>query len=228
MATRVANAQELYPVPMKPGATADSDADLAAIIVEDGIAQVAAKRLEDKDDRGEFLLGCLALLTWRVRLRLIEEYGPSAAVEEAIGRVKALVCKKTRIDPDEFNLALVATKDRPRVPYGLTPLQLALKRTRKRPLRLLSPVLEGSSLTATIAGIAMNLQDSQGGGHILLPVDDLRELLGLRKLSVSGALTQLVDNGILECVSSTYHTGRARTFRFVGIEGKDYELAGVP
>lgn len=60
---------------------------------------------------------------------------------------------------------------------------------------------------------------------ILLPIDQIRNLLGQRKIVVSGAVQRLVEAGVLAYADKTYHTGKAREYRFVGVEGKHYEKA---
>jgi hypothetical protein len=220
---KAVEAKSIFPLTLRSDLTVSTKAEMADLIVAEARDQVKAKRLTDKDDRGEFFLGCLALLFLRMRLRVVEDHGDAIATR-VMARVKELVCEKAGCDEDEFDLALVAVKDRPRVPYGLTPLQLALVRAQKKPIRLQAAAVAGSKITALIAALALHLQAMQPDGPIMLPVDDLRVLLELRKLSVSGALMQLVDNGVLRYIDATYHTGRARTFKFVGKEGKDFEF----
>jgi hypothetical protein len=48
-------------------------------------------------------------------------------------------------------------------------------------------------------------------------------MLEQRKIVVSGAVQRLVEAKLLDYADKTYHTGKAREFRFVGIEGEHFE-----
>jgi hypothetical protein len=60
-----------------------------------------------------------------------------------------------------------------------------------------------------------------------LPIDHLRRFLEQRKVVVSGAVQRLVDARPLDYADKTYHTGKAREFRFLGIEGEHFEKVEV-
>ena len=44
-----------------------------------------------------------------------------------------------------------------------------------------------------------------------------------RKVVISGAVQRLVEAGLLEFADKSYHTGKARQFRFKGVEGEHFE-----
>jgi hypothetical protein len=139
-----------------------------------------------------------------------------------VEKVKARICKKRGYDPEEFDAALIATRRRPRLPYGWTALDLAIRRLRTRPVRLLNADLETSRYAKGILGLAVHLQEIQGDDSILLPVEQVREILAAKKVVVAGTIMKLIDLGLLELTKPEYNTGSAREFRFKGVEGEDY------
>lgn len=92
----------------------------------------------------------------------------------------------------------------------------------REPLRLLDSALAGKRVPTSIAGIAYHLQLIQEKDPILLPIDQIRLLLKQRKVVVSGAVQRLVEARIIDYADKNYHTGKAREFRFVGVEGMHY------
>ncbi len=215
----------LFPVELRPGVEVRSTIDMAELILREALDQVEAKKLENDDDRGEFMLGCIALIYLRLWLRFSEDLDSENPAPEVFHELRKTICQKCRYSAEEFNLAVLAVNERVRLPYGYLPLQLAHLRAIKRPIRLLK---EGLGEVATqIASIALQLQRQQDSDPILLPVEQIRQLLGLRKLVVSGALTQLIRAGILQPTDGTWHTGKAREFRFAGKENEDFEKEGA-
>jgi hypothetical protein len=218
-------APSIFPLALRHDLLVSSATELVDVIERDSVDQVRAKRLAKKDDRLEFLLGCVALLFHRIRMRLVEEAGDTPAVAAVMAEVKRELVERLQIDQDEFDMSLTATRDRPRMPYGFTPLSLALVRARKKPIRLTHPAVAESKIATLIAGMSWYVQQSEGEGKAFyLPVDEVRQLLGLRKLVVGGAITALIDAKVLKFVDETFHTGKARTFRFWGEEGGDFEF----
>lgn len=197
---------------------------VAAVVVASTDAQVADKRLPDADAVADFRLSADALNYHRVEWRLREELGE--APPKLIERVKAKLCEARGYEIEEFAAALVATKTRPRLPYGWTAMDLARRRLEARPVRLLNPDLEASRYAKGIVGLAVYLQEIQKEEAILLPVEQVRELLAAKKVVVAGTITRLVELGLLEMTKATYNTGSAREFRFRGEEGKDFEFVG--
>jgi hypothetical protein len=194
---------------------------MAELVLNEATYQVEAKKIDNEDDRSEFMLGCVALIYLRLWLRFSEDLDSENPVPDVFDLLRLTICKKCGYSAEEFNLAIVAVNDRVRLPYGYLPLQLAHLRSTKRPIRLLKEGL--GELTTQIASIALQLQRQQRNEPIMLPVEKIRQLLGLRKLVVSGALTQLIEAGLLQPTDGTWHTGKAREFRFAGKENEDYE-----
>jgi hypothetical protein len=154
------------------------------------------------------------------RRRLREEWGEVEAA--LVEKVKGRVCKKRCYESEEFEAALIATRHRPRLPYGWTALDLAVRRLKTRPIRLLNEDLEASRYAKGVLSLAMHLQEIQGEEPILLPVEQLREILSAKKVVVAGTITKLVEMGLLELTKASYNTGSAREFRFRGLKGQDY------
>lgn len=214
-----------FPIELRPGVEVRSTIDLAELILKEALDQVEVKKLVNDDERGEFMLGCIALIYLRLWLRFSEDLDSENPAPEVFSELRRMICQRCRYSAEEFNLAVLAVNERVRLPYGYLPLQLAHLRATKKPIRLLK---EGFGMVATqIAGIALHLQRQQGNAAILLPVEQIRQLLGLRKLVISGALTQLIGAGILQPTDGTWHTGKAREFHFAGKEDEDYEEVGV-
>lgn len=226
--TVVTKADELFPLELTPELTVRDVSGLVAAIIEESDRQVVEKDLKDEDLIDEFQMACDGLNSWRIHLRLIEEtgqepLGPTAA--KLWRQMTRALAKQREYEPDDFQSVLMATAERARLPWGYNTLRLAYGRSLRNPIRLLHRKLAGAELPTTIAGIALQLDIIQEHKEpILLPVENLRALLSQRKLVVGGALLRLIEHGVLEQTSKRHHTGRAREFRFVGVEGKDYEL----
>jgi hypothetical protein len=199
-----------------------SAAELAAVITSATDAQVADKPISDPEGYADFLLSTDTLNYHRLLWRLTEEWGE---VEEVLGeKVAERICRRRGYDREEFDAALVATAGRPRLPYGMTAMDLATRRMRTRPVRLLDAELEESRYARGVLTLAIHLQELQKEEPILLPVEQVRELLGAKKVVVSGTISKLIQRGLLELTKPDYHTGSAREFRFRGVEGRDYEF----
>ncbi len=204
--------------------------EFVALILSASEAQMAGKLaanvLGDESAIADFRLSTIALNYHRVEWRLKEELAePPIALLE---RIKAGICQRKGYEPEEFDAALIATRDRPRLPYGWTAMDLAQRRLASRPVKLLNPELEASRYAKGIIGLAVHLQQIQKDEPILLPVDHVREVLAAKKVVVAGTITRLIELGLLELTKAVYHTGSAREFRFRGIEGKDYEFVSPP
>lgn len=183
-------------------------------------AQIAEKTLPDKDAVADFKLSTDALNFHRIEWRLREEL--ESIPDAVLPNVKKKLCTKRGYDPEEFDAALIATQQRPRLPYGWTAMDLAQRRLAAKPIRLLNTELEGSRYAKGIIGLALFLQEIQKDDPILLPVEQVRSWLGAKKVVVAGTITKLVQLGILEMTKAEYNTGSAREFLFRGVEGKDY------
>lgn len=219
----VAQKIRMKSIDLGSGRVVKTTADLAAVIIASTDQQVTEKRLPDADAREEFAIGSDALNYWRLRWRCGEEWGTFGFGEELDRAVLVKLCAARGYDSDEFASALEATRGRARLPFGWTALDLALNRAKREPIRLLRPDLKGKVPTA-IANIAFQLQKIQEGKPILLPIDQLRILLGLRKIVVSGTVLRLIEAGVIQYTDATYHTKKAREFRFSGVEGEHYEM----
>lgn len=190
-------------------------------------AQAAEKKLPDEDAVADFRLSTDALNYHRIEWRLREEM--ESIPKAVLVNVRKKLCVKRGYDPEEFDAALIATKERPRLPYGWTAMELAQRRLAAKPIRLLNPELEASRYAKGIIGLAIYLQEIQKDQPILLPVEQVRGWLAAKKVVVAGTITKLVRLGLLEMTKPEYNTGSAREFRFRGNEGKDYVLeGGVP
>jgi hypothetical protein len=197
-----------------------SFSELASTIIAATNAQIKDLPVESEEGRADLRLSTDALNLHRVEWRLREEWGD---VDPAlIERVKARICKRRRYEAEEFEAALTATRHRPRLPYGWTALDVAVRRLESKPVRLLDADLEASRYAKGILSLAIHLQDIQGTESILLPVEQVREILSAKKVVVAGTITKLVDMGLLELTKEDYHTGSAREYRFKGEEGKDF------
>jgi hypothetical protein len=211
----------MQPVKLNPaGEPVTKSSEIAAVIVGATNAQVTEKELRDEEARADFRLSTDALNFHRVEWRLREELGEVPSV--LLDRVKAKVCAKRGYEAEEFEAALVATRTRPRLPYGWTAMDLAVRRSETRPLRLVDAELEASRYAKGIIGLAVHLQEIQGEEPILLPVEQVREILQAKKVVVAGSIMKLVELGLLEMTKAAYNTGSAREFVFKGVEGKDY------
>ena len=196
--------------------------EVAAIVMNATDAQVAEKGLKGAEAKADFRLSTDALNYHRVEWRLREERGEPPV--KLLELVKVKVCQRRGYDPEEFEAALVATRSRPRLPYGWTAMDLARRRLAAKPVRLLNPDLEASRYARGIVGLALYLQQIQKEEPILLPVDQVREILQAKKVVIAGTITRLVELGLLEMTKAAYNTGSAREFKFRGAEGKDYQF----
>ena len=213
-------------ITLLPNLVAETPAEMAAAVIAASDRQVEVKGIEDPVGRDEFGISSDALNFHRVAWRCAEEWGPQG-FDTLLGRqVKAELCRLRGYDPDDFESALLATKNRARLPFGWTALDLARFRARQEPIRLLDAELAHSRLATEIAGIALQLQRLQKEKPILLPIDQLREIFSQRKVVVSGAVLRLVEAGIIRFVDGKYHTGKAREFFFSGVEYEHYAQAG--
>jgi len=209
-------------VELNPGQPVSKSDEIVLVIVKATNAQVAEKTLPDGEAVADFRLSTDALNYHRVEWRLREELGevPSGV----INNVKLKLCRKRAYDAEEFDAALIATRERPRLPYGWTAMDLAQRRLAARPIRLLNSELEESRYAKGIIGLALYLQEIQGEEPILLPVEQVREWLKAKKVVVAGTIIKLVELGLLEMTKAEYNTGSAREFMFRGVKGKDYEV----
>ncbi len=197
--------------------------DLVEAILRATDEQVSAKAIADPEGRDEFSLSSDALNYWRLAWRCAVEWGDTALSESVAHEVKAGICEARKYEADDFDSTLQAVKGRARVPFGWTALDLAWHLCRKEPIRLLAPELAGKRVPTAIAGMAYHLQRHQERDPILLPIDQIRAILQQRKIVVSGAVQRLLEAGILEYANKSYHTGKAREFRFIGVESEHYE-----
>jgi hypothetical protein len=217
----------MKPIDLGGGIVAASPGDLASVILAASDKQVAQKAIEDSEGQADFLISTDALNYWRMAWRCSVEWGTPVSAESVGAAMKKTICATRAYDEDDFDSAIEATKGRARLPFGWTALDLAWKLVQKEPIRLLDPHLAGKRVPTVIAGIARQLQLLQGAEPILLPIDHLRGLLEQRKVVVSGAVQRLVDARLLDYADMTYHTGKAREFRFLGIEGEHFEKVEV-
>lgn len=197
-----------------------SAVQMAKTVIAATDGQVVGMGFRDEEAEADFELSADALNCHRVFWRLREEWGSVPAEFEA--KLLANICFGRAYAEDELSAALIATRDRPRLPFGWNAMDLAKRRLERQPVRLLNPELELSRYAKGIVGLAVHLQGIQGDEAILLPVDLVREALQAKKVVVAGTITKLVESGLLEMTKATYNTGSAREFKFLGIEGKDY------
>ena len=201
-------------------ASARKSSHLADVIASATDEQTAKKDLKSVEAVSDFRLSSDALNFHRVEWRLREEWGEVDAT--LMERLKARLCRRRGYEPEEFEAAIIATRKRPRLPFGWTAMDLAQRRSQTLPIRLLDGSLEASRYAKGIIGLAIHLQKIQGDEPILLPVEQVREILKAKKVVVAGTITKLVEMGLLEMTKETYNTGSAREFLFKGIKGKDY------
>jgi hypothetical protein len=188
---------------------------------------VTQKAIENAEAQADFIISTDALNYWRMSSRCSVEWGTPVSTESVWAAIKKVICAAHGYDGDDFDSAIEATKGRARLPFGWTALDLAWKLVQKEPIRLVDPHLAGKRVPTAIAGIARQLQLLQGAEPILLPIDHLRALLEQRKVVVSGAVQRLVEAKLLDYADKTYHIGKAREFRIVGIEGDHFEKVEV-
>jgi hypothetical protein len=214
--------QEVFPLAIRKGLILRDTAEAVQMILGDSDAQVKARGLRYEEDRFDFQLSCDGLNVWRLQRRIAEDHGDEGLASDVCNGVVRLLCSKRGYDVSDFRMALKATADRVRIPYGISPMQLAWSRAQKAPIRLTDRNLSKVRAANTVAGVSLQLQNIQDDAPIYLPINDLRRTIGQRKIVVSGAVMQLIEAGVLECVDQNYHIGRARKFRFRAKEGEDY------
>ncbi len=185
--------------------------------------QVQNKSIDDAEESEEFLLACDAFNFWRMRWRLHEELDQADEIEAIMNRLSELLCEHRKYNPDEFGLALEATDQRARFPFGLDPLRYAYLLAQKRPIKGLIPEIR-DSVSEQILGIAVQLKKLNGSRSVLLPIEHLRTVLRCRKLVAAGAVKKLMKHELLTEIGNKAHTGHAREFRVVAKEGVDYEF----
>jgi hypothetical protein len=207
----------------RPGDLLKSPEDVARLIVTLSNEQVAWKEQGPPIDVDEFRLACDAFNLARITLRVEQDFGTNQNVAEFVRATVRCLCEAREYDVSEFDLAIEATQDRPRYPYGINPLELACDKARRNLLQLKAPMLSESKLAALIATIALELQTQQGEKPILLPVEHLRRLLHQRKLLIGGAIKALIRHNILSVVDPVYHPRKARGFRFIAKKGLDFD-----
>lgn len=194
--------------------------ELAAVITNATNSQMEEVSIQGRDERAEFRLATDALNYHRVEWRLREEWGD--VDPGLLEKIKAKIASKRGYDPEELDAALIATRTRPRLPYGWNTMDLAVRRLETKPIRLLNEDLEASRYAKGILSLAIHLQELQKEQPILLPVEQVREILAAKKVVIAGTITKLVEMGLLEMTKATYNTGSAREFLCKGVEGKDY------
>ena len=200
---------------------------IARVLMTATTEQVGSMAARSDETLEDLLLSTDALNFHRIEWRLREEWNEwDDACSRRMARVKARLCEGRGYESEELEAALVATKKRPRLPFGWTALDFASHRLQTRPIRLLDDDLEASRYTKGVMGLAVHLQAIQKEEPILLPVEQVREILKAKKVVVAGTITKLVELGLLEMTKADYHTGSAREFRFRGTEGKDYMFLG--
>ena len=216
----------MKPVKLNPDQPPVTTSDeMVVVIVKATNAQIAEKTLPGDEAVADFRLSTDALNFHRVEWRLREELGDVSPT--LIRNVRMKLCRKRGYEAEEFDAALTATRERPRLPYGWTAMNLAQRRLEARPIRLLNADLETSRYAKGIVGLALYLQEYQKEQPILLPVEQVREWLAAKKIVVAGTIKNLVELGLLEMTKAEYNTGSAREFMFRGEKGKDYELVSL-
>ncbi len=216
-------ALEIRHLDLGSGLLATKPADLVEVILKATDKQVGEKGIADAAAREDFVLSTDALNYWRIAWRCAVEWETRGLDERLAREIKGGVCKARGYDLDDLDSALQATKGRARLPFGWSALDLAWRLTQREPIQLLDPSLSGRRVPTVIAGIAYHLQLLQGKEPILLPIDQLRTLLKQRKIVISGAVQRLVEGKLIDYADKSYHTGKAREFRFVGVEDQQYE-----
>jgi len=211
------------PIILGKDLVASTPSGLADVILSVSDAQVASKGIEDPDGRDEFDLSTVALNTNRVLWRCRIEWKDHSSLPAIVEEIKREVCARRGLELDDLDSAIEAVSNRTRLPFGLTALDLAWRQAELFPIRLLHPDLAGKRVPTAIGNIAYYLNLQQEGKNILLPIDALRAILQQRKIVVGGAVKRLVEAGLIVCVDEKYYTGKAKEFRFVGVEGEHYE-----
>jgi hypothetical protein len=197
-------------------------ADLVDVVLRATDKQVAEKAIEDEEARADFALSTDALNYWRIAWRCAVEWETNGLERRIAEQLQGGICEVRHYEADDFDSAIQATKGRARLPFGWTALDLSWRLAQKEPLTLLDPSLAGRRVPTNIASIAYHLQNLQDKDPIFLPIDHLRILLKQRKIVVSGGVQRLVEAKLIDYADKSYHTGKAREFRFVGLEGEHY------
>ena len=215
----------IKPLDLGSGLVASKPSDLVDAIIKSTDKQVAEKGIADAEAREDFVLSTDALNYWRIAWRCSVEWGMRGFDESLASEIKNGICAARGYELDDLDSAIQATKGRVRLPFGWSALDLAWMLAQREPLRLLDSALAGRRVPTSIAGIAYHLQLLQDKEPILLPIDQLRLLLKQRKIVVSGAVQRLVEAKFIDYADKNYHMGKAREFRFVGVEGEHYTKA---
>jgi hypothetical protein len=213
----------IRPLDLGSGLIASKPSDFVDVILKATDKQVTEKGIAEAEAREDFVLSTDALNFWRIAWRCSVEWGTRGFDEQLSNEVREGICTARGYEMDDLDSAIQATKGRVRLPFGWTALDLAWMLAQREPLQLLDPSLAGRRVPTAIAGIAYHLQLFQDKEPILLPIDQLRLLLKQRKIVVSGAVQRLVEAKILDYADKSYHTGKAREFRFVGMSGEQFE-----
>jgi hypothetical protein len=216
---------QIKPLELGGGLIASKPSDLVNAVLKSTDKQVTEKGIADAEAREDFMLSTDALNYWRIAWRCSVEWDTRGFDERLASELKNGICAVRGYELDDLDSAIQATKGRVRLPFGWSALDLAWMLAQREPLRLLDSALAGKSVPTSIAGIAYHLQLLQDIDPILLPIDQLRLLLKQRKIVVSGAVQRLVEAKIIDYADKNYHTGKAREFRFVGVEGEQYAKA---
>jgi hypothetical protein len=214
----------LFPLKLREDLEVHDPTDMAVLVIAETGAQVAAKASQSREVQSEYRFSCDCLNANRMVLRLLEEGWDADQRDFIVTAMIQHICTKRGYDVEDFRAGMEATRKRARFPFGLRPLTMARERALKKPIQLKDPSLEKAKTAHLIANLAYHLQKIVGENNpIMLPVEEVRKLFGLRKLVVSGTIRLLMFAGVLECTNPLYHTGRARQFRFVGLRGVHYE-----
>ena len=128
----------------------ESIAGLVATLIKTTDSQVAEIAIADPEGAADFSLSTDALNFHRIQWRISEELG--TAGQAFPGKFKEKLCSQRGYEPEEFDAALIATRDRPRLPYGWTAMDLAVRRLVSRPVRLSDVDLEASRYAKGVIG----------------------------------------------------------------------------
>jgi hypothetical protein len=224
MAVTTDDSKLMQPIIIEPGVVASSPSDLVEIILRETNRQVADKAIEDDSGRDEFAVSSDALNYRRLGWRYAEELGKGIFPEDLANQVREELCARRGYDLFDFESVLLVVAGRARLPFGWSALEFARRLALRNPIRLLNPQLADKPIPKIIANLAYNLQIIQGEKQILLPIDQLRSFLNTRKIVVSGTVHRLIEAKILEAVDVSFHTGKAREFRFCGKQGEHFEF----
>jgi hypothetical protein len=218
------NALKLQPpIDIGNGELIGSVDQLAEAIVSASEAYAEKLPTQDFGDVEDFQIASDALNVWRALWRLREEYGVDLEADARPVLIEN-ICSRREYEIEEFELALEATSNRPRCPFGLDPLKYAYLRSQKHPFTILHGEIN-DSVSRIVLMIAINLRAlNRSNQRVLLPIEQLRLLLGCRKLVVSGAVQRLMRHNLLKEVGPKAHTGKAREFLVMATEGEDYQL----